>query len=67
MFIKLFKMNLAKAKKSYILLFLTLSFGVAALMVTLLIIRSQKMTEANRLYVYLSFLGMMMSKKFHAL
>ena len=48
MFIKLFKMNLAKAKKSYILLFLTLSFGVAALMVTLLIIRSQKMTEANR-------------------
>lgn len=48
MFIKLFKMNLAKAKKSYILLFLTLSFGVAALMVTLLIIRSQKMTEADR-------------------
>lgn len=47
MFIKLFKMNLAKAKKSYILLFLTLSFGVAALMVTLLIIRSQKMAKAD--------------------
>ena len=45
-------MNLAKAKKSYILLFLTLSFGIAALMVTLLIIRSQKMAEADRVLQY---------------
>ncbi len=49
MFFKMFKISFRKMKRSYLLLFLTLFFSVSALSVALLIVRSQKMQEADRI------------------
>lgn len=47
MLFKMLKINFHKMKQSYLLLFLTLLFCVAALVVTLLMVRSRKMQEAD--------------------
>lgn len=49
MLTRMFKISFRRMKRSYLLLFFTLAFSVAALTVALLIVRSQKMQEADQI------------------